>query len=84
MARFRATGAVVIGAVKYPAGTVFADAPGAVLPGDVLWQPYPPGLTAANVGPNLVPLDAGAVAMMGKSRFAGVPSWPADGASSIR
>lgn len=34
MARFRATGAIVIGAVKYPAGTVFADAPGSVQPGD--------------------------------------------------
>jgi hypothetical protein len=83
MARFRATGAIVIGAVKYPAGTVFADTPGSVQPGDVLWQPYPPGLTKDNVGPNLQPLDAGAQSMMASSRFAGEPCWVSCGASSI-
>jgi hypothetical protein len=81
MARFRATGAVVIGAVKYPAGTVFADTPGSLQAGDVLW-PWP-GLTAAKMSPNFVPLDGGAVSMMASSRFAGEPPWRADGASSI-
>jgi hypothetical protein len=82
MARFRATGAIVIGAVKYPAGTVFIDTPGAIgrVPGDVLW---PGGLTAAKLGPNLVPLDAGAQGMMAASRFAGETPWRSDGASSI-
>ena len=41
MARFRATGAFVIGDRKYPAGTVFADAVGSALAGDVrlAWWP---------------------------------------------
>jgi hypothetical protein len=52
-----------------------------VLPGDVLW-PWP-GLTKDNVGPNLQPLDSGAQAIMGASRFAGEVPWRSDGASSI-
>jgi hypothetical protein len=83
MARFRSIGAIVIGARKYPAGTVFADTPGSLQAGDVLWTPYPPGLTSANVGPNLQPLDAAAQAIMAESRFAGQASWRSDGANSI-
>ena len=79
MARFRSVGAIVIGAVKYRAGMVFADTPGAMQAGDVHWPPYPPGLTKDNVGPNLVPLDAAAQGIMAASRFAG----GSDGASSI-
>lgn len=82
MARFRATGAVVIGDRKWAAGTVFVDAPGAMgqAPGDVLW---PGGLTSMKMSPNLVPLDAGAQAMMQASRFANEVSFRSDGASSI-
>ena len=80
MARFRATGAVVIGDKKYPAGTIFADAAGSVLPGDVLWSG---GLTAAKLSPNLVLLDAGAQSMMAASRFANEVPWMTDGANSI-
>jgi hypothetical protein len=80
MARFRATGAVVIGAVKYEAGTTFADAAGSVQPGDVLWL----GLDKTKMSPNLVPLDAGAQSIMNASRFAGEPPWGSDGAGSIR
>jgi hypothetical protein len=79
MARFRCTGAVVMGAVKYPAGTIFVDARGEAQPGDVWWE----GLDASKLSPNLVPLDALAVQMMGMSRFAGEPPWPASGAGSI-
>ena len=80
MARFRATGAIVIGDRKYPAGTVFADAPGSVLAGDVLW---PGGLTPEKLGPNLLPLDAGASAMMAASRFSNEMPWRSDGANSV-
>ena len=69
----------MIGARKYVAGTVFADSPGSVLPGDVLWV----GLNSKTVCSNLVPLDAGAFAIMQSSRFADEASWRADGASSI-
>jgi hypothetical protein len=82
MARFRATGTIIIGDCTYKAGTVFADTPGSVQPGDVLW-PYPPGLTKDNVGPNLVPLDAAAQSMFAASRFAGEVPWLSSGASSI-
>jgi hypothetical protein len=80
MARFRSTGAVVIGDKKHPAGTVFADAPGSMLAGDILW---PGGLNSSNVGPNLSPLDAGARSIMAASRFANEPAWLSSGASSI-
>lgn len=80
MARFRATGAVVIGSVKYRAGQTFADALGSVLPGDVLW---PGGLDSSKMSPNLIPLDAGAVAIMAASRFANDVPWPTSGCSSI-
>ena len=79
MARFRANGAFVIGAVKYPAGTVFADASYAQA-GDVV---VPGGLTIKMLSPALVPLDDGARALYAASRFRGEPPWPADGASSI-
>jgi hypothetical protein len=80
MARFRATGAFVIGDKKYPAGTVFADAAGSALAGDVVWLG---GLNSSKLSPGLVPLDAGAQAMMAASRFAGEASWRTDGANSI-
>jgi hypothetical protein len=83
MARFRSVGAIVMGDRKYPPGTVFADTPANVLPGDVLWTPYPPGLTKDNVGPNLIPLDFAAQSIFAASRFAGEPSWVSCGASSI-
>jgi hypothetical protein len=79
LARFRATGAVVIGDRKYPAGTVFADGATGILPGDVHWW----DLTVAKLSPNLVPLDAGAQSMMAASRFANEVSWRSDGANSI-
>lgn len=83
MARFRSIGCIVIGAVKYPPGQVFADGPGSALPGDVVWSPYPPGLTKDNVGLNLAPLDAGARSIVANSRFANEVPWPTCGASSI-
>ena len=79
MARFRSVGSIVIGAVKHPPGTVFCDAPGSMQGGDVLWQ----GLNSTTVGPNLVPLDAGAHSIMQSGRFANDQMWRADGASSI-
>jgi hypothetical protein len=79
VARFRANSSFVIGAVKYKCGTVFADAPGSLQPGDILWL----GLDKTKMSPALVPLDDGAQAIMGASRFAGVPPWPADGAGSV-
>jgi hypothetical protein len=81
MARFRATGATVHGAVKYKAGTVFADTVGNALAGDVVWPGG--GLDTSKMSPNLVPLDGAATTMMGNSRFAGVTPWPIDGAHSI-
>jgi hypothetical protein len=83
MARFRCTGTIIIGDRTYKAGTVFADSPGSMQAGDVLWTPYPPGLTKDNVGCNLIPLDGGAQSIMAASRFAGEVSWLSCGASSI-
>lgn len=80
MARFRATGAVIIADREYRAGQTFADGPGSVLPGDILW---PGGLDSSKMSPNLVPLDAGAIGMMAASRFANEVPWPSCGASSI-
>jgi hypothetical protein len=79
VARFRSVGAMVIGSVKHRPGQVFADAEGSLQPGDVLWL----GLDKWTVGPNLIPLDAGARSIIAASRFAGEPPWPASGASSI-
>lgn len=81
MARFRAIGAFIIGDRKYPAGTIFCDVATGI-PGDVVYG-SPGSLTAATVGPNLVPLDAAAQAMMAASRFANEQRWVADGANSI-
>lgn len=80
MARFRATGAVVIGSVKYKAGTVFADTVGSALAGDVVW---PGGLNSTKMSPNLVPLDAAATSMVAGSRFANTQAITIDGANSI-
>jgi hypothetical protein len=80
MARFRATGAVVIGSVKYRAGQVFADTVGNALAGDVVW---PGGLDTGKMSPNFVPLDGTATIMMANSRFAGVVPWGIDGAHSV-
>lgn len=66
MARFRALGAFVIGGRRYKAGTTFADAPGAALPGDIVWA-----ITSSNFSPMLVTLDAGAIAIKAASIHAG-------------
>jgi hypothetical protein len=80
MARFRATGAVVIGARKYKAGTVFADTVGSALPGDVVMV----GLSSGKgLSPNLRPLDAGATAIMAASVFANEVPWVTSGCTSV-
>jgi hypothetical protein len=81
MAKFRAVGAMIIGAVKYPAGTIFTDWPTGI-PGEVVYM-EPGKLTKWNVGLNLVPIDAAARSMVAASRFANEPTWPSCGASSI-
>lgn len=80
MARFRSTGSMVWGAVKYKAGTVFADTVGSALPGDVVPEG---GLDTTKMSPWLVPLDSGATSMMAASRFAFVTPNRTDGANSI-
>jgi hypothetical protein len=79
MARFGSTVAFFIGHRKYRAGQTYADTKANAQVGDVVWT----GLDSTKMSPGLIPLDAGATAMMAGSRFANVQTPRIDGANSI-
>jgi hypothetical protein len=79
MARFRSTAAFVVAGRRYKAGQTYADAPGSVQAGDVLWV----GLDSSKMSPALIPLDAGAVSMKAASVFSGIDYPRPDGANSV-
>jgi hypothetical protein len=66
LARFRLTQAIAIANQRYHAGEVVTDTLPPTVPDDRHW----PGLSAAVMGPGMVPLDSGATAMKAGSAFA--------------
>jgi hypothetical protein len=69
MARFRLMAAMQVGHFHYRIGTTLADSNANALPGDKVWT----GMSAANLIPDMVPLDASATTMLAASRWAGIP-----------
>jgi hypothetical protein len=66
MARFRLTRAISTAQVKFVAGEIVCDTPGAAVAGDKVWV----GLTAATMGSGMIALDSGATTMKAASAWA--------------
>jgi hypothetical protein len=66
MSRFRLTQAIAIANQRYHAGETVTD----VLPLTVADDRHWPGLTAAVMGPGMIPLDTGAMLMKTASAYA--------------
>ena len=80
MSRFQLTQAIALPQARFKAGDIVTDVQPAAVAGDRYW----PGLSAATMGPGMVPLDGSATTMKNASPFASeaVRAW-ITGADSI-
>jgi len=80
VSRFQLTQAIALPQARFKAGDIVTDVQPAAVAGDRYW----PGLSAATMGPGMVPLDGSATTMKNASPFASeaVRAW-ITGADSI-